>query len=454
MTAEHDRADEESAELERLRAAVAELRGRLDGRRRRRTRTVRRVLAAVLAALAGLGTVCSVIGLWGARTTLNTDRWVATVADLPAQPQVADAMATYLTSEVFTALNVERRLAEALPPEVAFLAGPVTGAVRDQTKTLVVKFMATEQFRTLWTGANRFAHTQILAILEERSQTVTVTGTTVTLNLLPVVNNLLLAVERELPSVFGKRLDLPTLTSGEVPAGLRERIERELGVTLPADFAQITMYDRPVLGQLQQALVTAKRAVALLTGGTLLALGLALWVSPHRRRTLLQLGLCCSAAAVVLTVALRAVRDQVLGLVPAGVYRQGASVAVHDVFTELRSWGAWLLWAGLVLALACHLLGPGRLPVRLRGYAARGVRAGWRKARSTAAGAELASWSARHLDVLRVGGIAVAAVVALLFSSWTSLLVVAGVLVAYEVAVTVLASSRSSAAGDGSPGRP
>lgn len=71
----------ETDELERLRAEVAELRGRLEDRtrRHRRAHLARRIIAAVLVAVAGFGVVCSAIGLWGARTTLDTERWVATV---------------------------------------------------------------------------------------------------------------------------------------------------------------------------------------------------------------------------------------------------------------------------------------------------------------------------------------------------------------------------------------
>ncbi|GIH98389.1 hypothetical protein [Planobispora takensis] len=429
------------AELERLRAEVAELRGQLVVRRERRRRgfAVRRTVAAILAALAGLGLVASLIGLWGGRTVLNTDRWVATVGTLPEHPEVTNAVATYLTDEVFSALNVEQRLAEVLPPRATFLAGPVTGAVHGYTRDLVAKFMASEQFRALWVTANRFAHARIVAIAEGTSPSVSVEGSTVTLNLLPVVNNLLVTIENQLPTIFGKEIDLPTLSSGEIPPGLHQRIETALGVSLPADFAQITLYDRPMLGQIQQTVVTVKRFLVLLVAGTLLALVLALWISPHRRRTLLQLGMWTAISAVVLSSALRAVRDQLLGLVPEGMYRQAVSVAVYDIFSDLRVWGLWALWTGVAVAVLCYLVGPGRFPVALRRYVAAGARAVAGKARSVGTDVRLRTWIARHLDVLRVGGVIVAAVVALLFSSWTALLVIAVVLVGYEVLVTLLA---------------
>jgi hypothetical protein len=438
----------ESAEVERLRAEVERLRGRLDVRtqRRRRGFAVRRVIAAILVCVAGFGAVFSVIGLWGARTTLDTDHWVATVADLPRDPAVTAAMSSYLTDEVFTTLNVQKRLTEALPPKAGFLAAPVTSAVHDYMRNTTRKFMQSKQFQELWVSANRFAHAQILAVLDKRSDTVSVQGSTVTLNLLPVVNNLLVTIERELPTLFGKQLNLPTLTSGEIPAGLQQKVETALGVTLPDDFAQIKLYNRDRLSQLQQAVVTFKRSVGLLVAGTVLALALALWISPNRRRTILQLGLWLTVAVLVLSNVLKAVRDHVLGLVPEGTYRDGVSAAMREVFTRLRDWGDWILWIGVVVAVLAYLVGPGRLPVALRRFAVRGARTVVRTTRTFATSDELRTWSDRYVDVLRIGGVVVAAIVALLFSSWTALLIIAVVLIAYEVLVTLLAHWGAEAA--------
>ncbi|MGH3849625.1 MAG: hypothetical protein ACRDRT_07975, partial [Pseudonocardiaceae bacterium] len=79
-----------AAEVERLRSEVVDLRGRLDTRERRRilVHRSRAVLAAVLVALAGFGVVLSIIGIWVSRTPYDTDRWVATVGQLPQDPQV------------------------------------------------------------------------------------------------------------------------------------------------------------------------------------------------------------------------------------------------------------------------------------------------------------------------------------------------------------------------------
>ncbi|GAA3784106.1 hypothetical protein GCM10022403_018500 [Streptomyces coacervatus] len=451
-------ADDES-ELQRLRAELAELRARIGGEQRRRSRllVVRRVVAALLVALVAVLAVTSVVGVWGARTTLNTGRWVATVGPLPKNPAVNAAVSTYLTDQIFDQLNVQQRLSEALPPRASFLAAPVTGAVHDYMKDTVSKLIRTEQFQALWRATNRSAHARIVAVLEKRNENVRVGGETVTLNLLPMVNNALNALEDGLPTLFGKKPDLPELSSGQLPPGLHDRIEKALGVNLPDDFAQVRLYNRQELGQLQDAVVLFKRGLVGLLIGTVLLLALALWISPDRRRSVLQLGLWLVVCTVVLSSVLRAVRDQILGQVPDGVYRDGVRAVLWTVFTTLRERGDQLLVVGVATAVVAYLVGPGRLPVGLRRYSMQGARATGRFAANTGRRltreTDVSAWIRDHADVLRVCGIAAAALCALLLSSWTGLLVVALVLAAYEVTVTLLARGAPSPAAGEAPAK-
>ena len=446
--------DGDRSEVEQLREEVEGLRAEAAARTRRRGfgLTVRRTIAAVLIALVGFCTVASVIGVWGARTTLNTDRWVATVGPLPQDREVHAAVTKFLTDEVYGKLNVEARLAEALPPKASFLAAPVNGAVRDFVRDKVSELLGTDTFQSLWERTNRTAHAGIVAVLEDRAENVSVDGTTVTLNLLPLMNEVLKAVEDQLPTLFGKDLDLPAIGSGQIPPGLHDKIEDALGVSLPADFGQITLYDRDKLGPIQDAVLLFKRGVAGLVIGTFVLLGVALWVSPNRRRTVLQLGLWLVISVTVLTSVIRAVRDQLLSALPEGVYHDGVQAALYTVFATLRERGTQLLWLGIVLAVLAYLVGPGRLPRALRRYTAQGAKATGRFTASTAqqvaTSGGLRTWVHRHVDALRVAGVVVAAVLALLFSSWTALLVLAALLAGYVLLVTLLARSAGPEAAD------
>jgi hypothetical protein len=430
-------------ELSRLRAEVYGLQARLDRRERRAAtvRMLRRAGAAVLIAVTAFALVMSVVGIWSARTALNTDRWVATVAPLPKDPEVAAAVADFATVKLFEAVDVEQRLRSVLPEQAAFVAGPLATQLHAPVRATATKVLGSDQFQRVWTEVNRRAHQRALTIIEGDSDLVAVQQDRVEIDLLPLINEMLRALSAQLPTLFGKQLSLPDLGSGEIPADLRVRVQDSLGVTLPENFAQFTVYDSGKLWAAQQAVATAKRSLILFLLSTLVLLVLALLVSPDRRRTALQLGLWLVIAAVVVTVALRAVRDQVLQNVPEGLYRDGAADVVTAVFSQLRTRGWQMLWTGALLAALMYAIGPGRGPVWLRRKTVEAWRA-IRRGAVTGGRAVVAhgpSWTARHLDAVRVGGVAVAGVLALLLSSWTALLAIVVVLAAYELLVTVFA---------------
>jgi hypothetical protein len=431
--------------VQRLQGEVAALHVQIDTRARRQQRmtSLRKAVAALLVVIAALGMTASVIGVWAGRTTLNTDRWVATVTPLAEDPAVRAAVSTYMTDQIFNTLNVQQRVQEVLPANAAFLATPLTGQVRTYVKKSVNNVLASERFARLWPEINRTAHTQVMSIINNESTVVRGSGDTVTLNLLPVVNEVLRLLEQQVPTLFGKSVNLPAITTGQIPAGLETRVESALGVTLPDNFAEFTIYRGNELSTVQDAVVTFKKSVLLLVLCSFLALALALLISPQRRRTILQFGIWLAISVVAMTSLLRAVRSQLLENVPAGVFRDGASAAAYVIFATLRERGTQLLWLGILIALVAYLVGPGRAAVALRRWTAHGARVLGRGARryASVAVADGPGLAHAHLDPLRIGGVVAAGVLLLFFSSWTGLFVIALALGVYEVLVTLVAGA-------------
>ena len=437
--------DEAQQEMQRQKEELATLHQQLDtrGRRERRVTVLRTVVAAVLVFVAALGVTASVIGVWAGRTTLNTDRWVETVTPLSSDPAVRAAVATYSTEQIFTSLNVEQRVKEALPPRAAFLSSPLSGQVHGFVQSAVTKSLASPQFAELWPAINRVAHTQIMGILDNNSKVVQNNGQTVTLNLLPVVNNVLSSLQQQVPTLFGKTVTLPTITDGQIPAGLQAKVESALGVQLPANFAAIPIYQGDELSAAQQGLVQIKRGLTLLVIGTILALGLAVWVSPRRRRTSLQFGLWLVIDVVALTSVLRAVRSQLIDQVPDGVYRAGVDAAVQIVFVTLRERGTQLLWLGIVIAVVAYLAGPGRAAVAVRRWALQAWRFLSERGRrfGAVAVADGPDYARAHLDPLRIGGLVAAGFLLFFFTSWAGLFWILVLLGLYELLVTAVAAA-------------
>ena len=108
--------EELEAEVERLKAEREELEERVETLEAKpvKRRRLRRIFTPILVALSIIVFTITVPAAWGARTVLNTDRYVATVAPLAEDPAVQESIATKVTDQVFLALNVEQTLSDVL----------------------------------------------------------------------------------------------------------------------------------------------------------------------------------------------------------------------------------------------------------------------------------------------------------------------------------------------------
>ena len=438
----------EAAELARIQAERDELENRvrtLEDRPAKRRR-LRRVSTAILLVLTVLLFALAVPGLWVRRTVADSDRYVAMVAPLAREPAVQEYLARTVTAQVFAALGVEERLGAALTeraPRLVFLAGPITDAVHGFVEEKVQAILASEGFATYWEEANRFTHAQLVAALRGESDVLVVADGKVVLNVLPLINQGLQAVSSVVTELLGRPVDLPELTGDEIPAEAVARIEETLGVVLPERFGTITVYDSEELGAVQDAVDLARRVLFLIVALFLLGAAATLWASTRRRRTLIQL---VSALAAVLVLERRFVIAAANRVVDAAKSenRGAARSVVDQVSGTFLGFTGWLLVVAIVVLLVALVSGPYPWAVRLRAW----VRDIGRALTSPAARGQLgpaAVWAGAHRDALMFGG-AVAFVILLLVLDLSIgwVLLMALLLLAYELAVYRLADTATS----------
>ncbi|MCU0260058.1 MAG: hypothetical protein MUE78_03480, partial [Ilumatobacteraceae bacterium] len=87
-----------------------------------RSRT-RSTFAGIAGVLAVLTFVLGVLGFWTKTAILDTDRFESYVTDVLEQPQVTEALATYVVEQTEQVVQLETRIEEALPPRVVSLLG-------------------------------------------------------------------------------------------------------------------------------------------------------------------------------------------------------------------------------------------------------------------------------------------------------------------------------------------
>jgi hypothetical protein len=405
---------ESDPEAERLAAENAKLKAELEAARESSVpaggsgrRRIRKIVTGILVVLTSLSIVATTAGVWMNRTIWNTDRYVALVAPLAKDPAVTEALAVRLTGEAFQALNVQERVQEALAsiprlPASAdgIIAGPLTASAQNLVESQVKDFLASETFANLWIQLNERLHEKIVALLNgdyQQLPNVQINGGEVRLNLVSVVALVLQQVAQSGADALGLNVTVPSIPPDLDASAAIAQLGSSLGVSLPADFGQITIATHDQLIGYQQTAQNLKKLAGALFLLSCLLLVATLIVAPDRRRTVIWLGLGAAVALFLGGVFVRRVESRIVD----GIAAPGARAAAKDIFTQvsagLRHAGLLVLTVAALAALIAYVAG--RPPWVLSLIA-------WTR-RVTAPrpqGSELEVWVAAHADPVRIAG--------------------------------------------------
>ncbi len=393
----------EQEELERLRAEVRELRERAaagspPGRPSRRGGRWRAPVASVCIVLACLLAPVSVLGVWAANQVSNTDRYVANVAPLIHDPSIQAALSAKITAQVTSRLDVpalvnstSAQLNGAGLPRVSALlrnfSGPIESGINSAIATVVARVVASPAVATLWVQANRTAHTAVVQVLSGQGNgSLSLQNGEVVLNIGPLITQV-----------------KDTLIARGVSVAAK----------IPVVNATFPLFAAPNLEKAQQGyrLITTLRWVLPIV--TLLLFAVGIWVARSRRHGLLGSGLGLAASMLVLGIALTIARGVYLNSVPSSTLPSDAAGVLYDTLIRfVREALRALLVVGLIVAAGAFLTGPSAAAVGTR----RGVRSGigWLRARAEGHGVSagpVGDWTAAHKTVLRVGCVALAALI-------------------------------------------
>ena len=154
---------------------------------------------------------------------------------------------------------------------------------------------------------------------------------------------------------------------------------------------------------------------------TLVLLGLGVFIARRPRRALIGAGLGFAASMLVLGAALLIARSLYLGSVPASAPADAAAAAfdilVRFIKTALRT----LLVVGLVVAAGAFFTGPSGPAVRTR----HALSSGLGRLRHGGESGPASRWTYAHRHALRIGAVALAALIFVFWGQPTAVVVVA-----------------------------
>jgi hypothetical protein len=311
---------------------------------------VRRTFTWILVVLTAFLVGTAAVAVWATRTVYNEDRFKATVHDVVSDPQVISAASVYITNQAEMALEssgVLDNLPAGLQPLVNVLKGALRGRVEEGVNTV----LSSDAGQDALIAAAVVGHRRAIKILEGdgllSSDALTLRNGTVTLNLVPVVRQVLIQLQKN--GVVPSSINIPT--DADTPGPLANA----LGSRLPDDFGQIVIYrtdaasSDQILQDAQRYLALGKRAVVLLVILALIAFAATIVVAVDRRRAVFRLGVGIVIAAVVLIIVARRSANA-LARVPA---TPGGRAIADALASSLRS---SLVRALLIVALVALVM--------------------------------------------------------------------------------------------------
>ncbi|MFF9087680.1 hypothetical protein ACF1BE_14890 [Streptomyces sp. NPDC014991] len=379
--------------------------------------TARSAASALLIVLTCVLVPVALMAIWVHDIALDTDRYVSTVAPLATDPAVQDAAVHRVSEAVDAHVNGAQAAADmaswlrsqGLPPRAADAIrglGPQIDSAVDQAVTkIATRVVRSDAFATVWRTANRAAHNAVVHALTGKGRgAVGVSEGTVTLDVGTAVDR----VKKEL------------VDAGLKPADKIPQVNKEF-VLFQSD--QLAKYRQAahlldIVGNWFPVLV-----VVLGAAGVFLA--------HRRRRALVRTALGAAFACLVVAVALVVARRYYLGHLPSQVQSEAAAAAVFDTLLHfLRVSLRTAVVLGVVVALGAYLVGPGRLPVAIRGTSDHTAdsAARWAAAHHISTG-RAGSWTLAHRRWLTLAALLVIAFVFALWNHPTVLTVLLLVLV-------------------------
>jgi hypothetical protein len=292
-----------------------------------------RVLVRVLVALGAVIGILAVFSVWVSRQLLETDTWTTTSSQMLENHDIQVALAGFMTDALYSNVDVQGEIANALPPKAQPLAGPVSGGLRELVNRLALEALQTPQIQQLWENANRTAQQTLLTIVKGGTPAVSTQGGTVSLDLSTIIEQV------------GERAGIDV--SGKIPPGA----------------GNVTVLQSSQLSTAQD-IVNALRPLALaLTLLTLALFALAIYLARGwRRQALRGCGIAFIVVGLLVLFARSLAGNYVVNALESTESLKDAAHAAWTIGTGLLAAGATaVILYGIVIVLGAWLAGPGRL---------------------------------------------------------------------------------------------
>ena len=151
----------------------------------------RRGLALVALVLACLTILTSTIAIWTHQVVLNTDRFTGLVVNVVDDPAIIAPISDRVSTQVVEALDIQAKVAAALPGPSAVLAPAITNAVREAIDKRLQVALADPRFQQVLLTTVSTTHEQLVRLLRDQTSNLVVKDGYVYLTVFPIIGTAL-----------------------------------------------------------------------------------------------------------------------------------------------------------------------------------------------------------------------------------------------------------------------
>ncbi len=294
-------------------------------------------LLIVLATIVGMA---ATLNGWVSRQALDTDQWVSATDEMLADDDIRGALSIYLTSELFTRVDVAGELEALLPGQTSQLAGPLAATLESNAVGLVDQLLASDRFGALWERINRTAHTAFVILANgDDVGPLSTSGGAFVVDL------------REMLVELADRLGLPGAA-----------VDR-----IPEDAGQLVVFESEQVDALQRLVQIVDVMSIYLFVLVVLLYGAAVFWARDRRVALRNVGTAIVVGSLLLLVAQRITINVSVDELARAENGRAAVESLVSIATGLLNelaW-AWLSIGGVTVVYAV-LIGPSRAALAVR----------------------------------------------------------------------------------------
>jgi len=315
----------------------------------------RRGLSLVALVLACLTIMLSTLAVWTHQVALNTDRFTALVANVVSDPALIPPISSRVSTQVIVALDVQARIADALPGPSKILAPGITNAVREAIDKRLQVALANPKVQQGLLAAISFTHERVVRLLRDQGVATDVVDGYVYLNVFPIVGIAL--NELQTMGIIPATVTLPDLSSPDAPQVLADRLQAALGITLPADFGSIKLMPADKLLTARTVVKAFDIIVVVLVILSIVLSLLALWLATDRRKMFLALTIGTVIAFLFARLAMNGARDFLISGVQDGDLAAAMRAVLDATLADLRSLTFLVVIATIILAIVAYAAG-------------------------------------------------------------------------------------------------